>query len=115
MRFMNRIGRKPIAKARVIRALRALQTQAIPATLQTILQREPGLPRSSALQALAQLPEEANLQVRRLPGSNTVRQYILATAAQHHGINLDPDTVRYGARAENTLLIILSDHEKEQR
>lgn len=115
MRFENRTGRKPIAKARVIRALRALQSQAIPATLQTILQREPGLAKSSAMLALAQLPSEANLQVRSLPGANGVRQYILATAAQHHGINLDPDTVRFGARAENTLLVILSEHEKEQR
>jgi len=114
MHYSSRTGRKPLAKARVIRALRALQSQGTPATLSTILEREPKLPKSSAMQALAQLPAEANLQVRTLPGSRSVRQYILATAAQHYGIQLDPDTRREGARAENTLLIILNDHEAKR-
>jgi len=115
IKYLGRNGRRPIAKARVIRALRTLQAQGQPATLQGILKEEPGLARSSALQALAQLPEEAHLQVRALPGSSTVRQYILATAAQHHGIKLDSDIARAGARAENTLLCILQDHEKGNR
>ncbi|TLX70483.1 hypothetical protein FAS41_27855 [Pseudomonas nicosulfuronedens] len=114
MRYENRTGRKPLAKARVIRALRALQTQGIPATLGTILKREPGLAKSSALQALAQLPSEANLQVRILAGTSSTRQYILATTAQHHGIKLDSDTIRAGARAENTLLILLGDWEAKR-
>ncbi|KUM43914.1 hypothetical protein [Pseudomonas sp. EpS/L25] len=115
MRYETRAGRKPIAKALVIRALRALQAQGIPATLQTILEREPKLATSTALHALAQLPTEANLQVRSLPGSRGTRQYILATAALHHGIKLDPDTIREGARSENTLLVILAGHAKGER
>ena len=111
MNYNNRTGRKPLAKARVIRAMRALQGQGIPATLNTILKREPALAKSSALQALAQLPGEANMQVRLLPGSNRTRQYILCTAAQHYAIQLDPDTLRFGARAENTLLLILREAE----
>ncbi|MNR34826.1 hypothetical protein D3C85_1526290 [compost metagenome] len=79
-----------------------------------ILRREPGLAKSSAMQALAQLPTEANLQVRTLAGTASTRQYILATAAQHHGIKLDADTIRNGARAENTLLVILRDAEAKR-
>ncbi|MCW6054498.1 hypothetical protein [Pseudomonas fragariae (ex Marin et al. 2024)] len=105
-------GRKPLAQARVIRALRHLNCTNQPGTVGAILRLEPTLNRSSCTTAVAALVKDCGLIVHVLPGSAGIRSCTLATHAHRAGASLSETDLRYFTRMENTALLMLSEHEK---
>lgn len=107
-------GRKPLAQARVIRALRHLNSMNEPGTVGAILRLEPTLTRSSCTTAVASLVKDCGLIVRVLPGSAGIRTCRLATYAHRVGVTLSDTDLRYYTRMENTALLMLSEHEQSK-
>lgn len=107
-------GRKPLAQARVIRALRHLNCTNQPGTVGAILRLEPTLNRSSCTTAVAALVNDCGLIVRVLPGSAGIRACTLATHAHRAGVVLSADDSRFYTRLENTALLMLAEHEQSK-
>lgn len=104
----RRRGRKPLIAARIVELLRQNHQQSVPVTVSLLRKALPDVRYTNLFRALDWLREHAGLLVRSVPGT-TVREYQLGTQHQRWGYSLDPEQVRTCARAENTLLLILSE------
>lgn len=108
-------GRKPLVAAQIVRVMRRYLHRSEPVTT-TVLRKElPGVPRLSLLHAISALQKRAGLQHRYLPDSG-LREFCLGSRAGiAWGLSVTPEQVRHSTTVENTMLLMLADHEQEAR
>lgn len=108
----ERNGPKPRTAARIVRAMRQLSNRNEPVTTAVLRREVPGVPNATILRAVQWLEREAGLLKRRIQGTN-VREYLLGSQSARWGIQVEPELIRYYARTETTLLVLLNEWERK--